>query len=82
MTLRISMVFSRAGKGVNNSRYMTTEALEHTFGAYHAERKEAKVLGFTEIEDKFHWRTNSSFWELKSIKGFKEGVFSYVLLVC
>lgn len=74
------MDFSRAGKGVDNSRYMTTEALEHTFGAYHAGRKEATVLG--EIEDKFHWRTNIVHSVNLKIKGFKEGVFSYVLLVC
>jgi hypothetical protein len=48
-----------ARKGVKNSRYVTTEALEHTFGAFHAERREATVLGFTEIEDKVRWRTKA-----------------------
>ena len=59
MTETIGMVFSMARKGVKNPRYMTTEALEHTFGAYRAERREPTVLGFTEIEDKVRRRTKA-----------------------
>ena len=51
MTETIGMVFSMARKGVKNPMSMTTEALEHTFGAYRAERREPTVLEFTEIED-------------------------------
>ena len=59
MTETIGMIFSMARKGVKNPRYMTTEALEHTFGAFRAERREATVLGFTEIEDKVRRRTKA-----------------------
>ena len=59
MTETIGMIFSMARQGVKNPRYMTTEALEHTFGAYRAERREPTVLGFTEIEDKVRRRTTA-----------------------
>jgi hypothetical protein len=59
MTETIGMIFSMARKGVKSPRYMTTEALEHTFGAFRAERREATVLGFTEIEDKVRRRTKA-----------------------
>jgi hypothetical protein len=52
MTETIGMIFCMARKGVKNPRYMTTEALEHMFGAFCAERREATILGFMEIEDK------------------------------
>ena len=48
-----------ARKGVNNPRCMIIEALEHTFGAFCADRKEVTVLGFTEIEDKVRQRTKA-----------------------
>jgi hypothetical protein len=59
MTETIGMIFCMARKGVKNPRYMTTEALEHTFGAFRAERREATILRFMEIEDKARRRTKA-----------------------